>query len=370
MRILHCPNSVGGHPHGLAKAERKLGQESFSLAYHETAFGHSCDECLWKEGMSPFYKEMSRWQLLFKAFFSFDVIHYNFGTPILRWQYRQQGKDLKSKGIAFLYNAYVRFCYFIERQLLKNKVIAVTYQGDDARQGDYSLASFKYSIAQEVDASYYSKRSDQEKRETIEKFDRMADIIYSLNPDLLHVLPARSKFMPYAHIDLHDWEVIEHPRSAIPIVLHAPSHSGAKGTRFILAAVSQLQKEGLKFEFILVENMKNSQARKLYETCDLVIDQLLAGWYGGFAVEAMALGKPVICYIRHEDTHFIPAEMKKDLPLIEATPDSICDILREWISQRVHELPERGIASRAFVEKWHNPTMVAARHINDYENCN
>jgi len=367
MRILHCPTSVGGHSNGISRAERELGVASWSVAFNQSPFGHSCDECLWKDGISLFHKELLRWKLLMKAFLRFDVIHYNFGTPILRWQFDPQKIRKNAKLLHILLSGYVNSCYFIERNILQNKIIAVTYQGDDARQSDYSKALFKYSIAQEVDDAYYPEGSDQRKRDLIKKFDKIAANIYALNPDLLYVLPHRTKFIPYAHIDLNDWIPSEHPRSKIPVILHAPSHSGAKGTRFVLDAVSQLRQEGINFEFILVESKNRSEARKLYERCDLAIDQLLAGWYGGFAVEAMALGKPVITYIREEDTRFIPDEMKQELPFIQASPGTICAILREWLTQKVNELPARGAISRSFVEKWHDPLKIAQSFIKGYK---
>lgn len=107
--------------------------------------------------------------------------------------------------------------------------------------------------------------------------------------------------MPYAHLDITDWVPVASTPGPTPIVIHAPSHRGAKGTAHILEAVDRLKAEGVAFEFVLVEKLSNTEARKLYERADLVVDQLLAGWYGGFAVEAMALGKPVICYLRDSD---------------------------------------------------------------------
>ena len=32
----------------------------------------------------------------------------------------------------------------------------------------------------------------------------------------------------------------------------------------------------------------------MYAQADLVVDQVLIGWYGALAVETMAMGKPVI----------------------------------------------------------------------------
>jgi hypothetical protein len=121
------------------------------------------------------------------------------------------------------------------------------------------------------------------------------------------------------------------------------------------------------FDFVLVEGRSNADARLLYEQADLVIDQLLAGWYGGLAVEVMALGKPVISYLRRSDLVFIPPKMRDELPIIEADPDSIYSVLREWLTIKVGDLMERGVKSRDYVENWHDPVKIARRMKADYE---
>jgi glycosyltransferase involved in cell wall biosynthesis len=175
--------------------------------------------------------------------------------------------------------------------------------------------------------------------------------------------------MPYAHIDLAAWRALPAPKSVsgVPTVVHAPTHRGAKGTKYILEAVSKLQHEGVGFNFILVEGLPQSEARRLYEHADILVDQLLAGWYGGLAVELMALGKPVICYIREEDLKFIPEQMRRDLPTINATPATIYAVLKEWLTARRDDLPEVGRLSRTFVENWHNPLNIAASLKTEYE---
>lgn len=113
--------------------------------------------------------------------------------------------------------------------------------------------------------------------------------------------------------------------------------------------------------------MSHQEARALYAQADLVIDQLLAGWYGAFAVECMSMGKPVIAYLREEDFSCLPAEMATSLPLINANPDTIEQVLREWLTTKKSELPERGRVSRRFVEQWHDPKKTALRLKRDYE---
>lgn len=153
----------------------------------------------------------------------------------------------------------------------------------------------------------------------------------------------------------------------MPVVLHAPSHRGVKGIRFLVEAISQLRKEGIPLEFTLVEGLSHATARSIYQRADLLVDQLLVAWYGGLAVGLMALGKPVICYVREDDLKFIPPSMRQNLPVIGATPASICDVLRESLTSRRRELPEIERLSRSYVEKWHDPLKVARQTKALYE---
>jgi glycosyltransferase involved in cell wall biosynthesis len=113
--------------------------------------------------------------------------------------------------------------------------------------------------------------------------------------------------------------------------------------------------------------MKNEDARAIYEKADLLVDQLLLSWYGGLAVELMALGKPVICYVREEDLRFIEPEMRSQLPVIQAEPGTIYSVLKQFLTARRHQLPEIGALSRAYVERWHDPLRIAASLKEAYE---
>ena len=99
---------------------------------------------------------------------------------------------------------------------------------------------------------------------------------------------------------------------------------------------------------------------------DIVIDQLHAGWYGGVAVEAMALGKPVVVYIREDDLRFIPDEMRSDLPFVQVTPDNIEDGIRRVLNMSRGELLDLAIRSRIYVERWHDSEKIAVEVLQDY----
>jgi len=366
--VLHCPTAVGGHPPMLVRAERELGLESRLVVFEPQPVDYPVDEVLFTPGSGRVRREAQRWGLLRRALREFDVVHFNFGSSILPRRYPTSVTGNAGVGRS-LYGVYAGLVQLRDLPLLKRagKAIVVTYQGDDARQGDV-LQGLGYRFPPELLDSYYPPELDRHKRVAIAAFDRHADAIFALNPDLLHMLPARAEFLPYASVDPAEWRPVSAPEHSGPrVVVHAPSDRRAKGTRFLLEAVERLRRDGFELELQLVEEMDHRAARRQYERADLVVDQLVAGWYGSVAVESMALGKPVLAYVRDADLGGIPEAMRAELPVIVATTETIADVLAEWVTTRRSELPAVGQRGRAFVERWHDPRRIAARTKHVYE---
>jgi glycosyltransferase involved in cell wall biosynthesis len=139
-------------------------------------------------------------------------------------------------------------------------------------------------------------------------------------------------------------------------VLHAPNHRWIKGTKFVLAAVAELQEEGIDVELVLIEKMPNEKVLEAMAQVDLVVDQLIIGWYAMFALEAMAMSKPVICYLR-SDLHqlYIDAGIvaKDEIPVISATPGILKDVIRELVNDPA-TLAAHGRRGPDFVRKHHS----------------
>ena len=74
-----------------------------------------------------------------------------------------------------------------------------------------------------------------------------------------------------------------------------------------------------------------------YESLDVLIDQLFAGWYGGIAVELMSL-ETCVSYIRESDLGFIPTKMKEELPIIKSSPDDIYQTIKQVIQMNKSDL--------------------------------
>lgn len=145
-------------------------------------------------------------------------------------------------------------------------------------------------------------------------------------------------------------------------IVHTPNHRTIKGTRHILAAVEQLRQEGFPLDLVVVEAASNEAVLKQIAQSDLVIDQLVIGWYAMVAIEAMTMGKPVICFIRPDLRSLYEAAgilQVDELPLISATPSTLTDTLRNLILERdiLRQAGERG---PAFVARHHSIERIGA----------
>jgi glycosyltransferase involved in cell wall biosynthesis len=161
-------------------------------------------------------------------------------------------------------------------------------------------------------------------------------------------------------IDLRDY--VPHPPSDAehPIVLHAPSSRRRKGTEHVIAACEQLP-----VELQIVEGLHHDEARRLYERADIVVDQLNAGWYGLFAIEAMALGKPVVTFLHEEAVRRTEDAFQTRVPIVSATADTLVDALRPLVEDAA-ERRRIGAESRAYVEHLHDADRNADRLLDIY----
>jgi glycosyltransferase involved in cell wall biosynthesis len=172
--------------------------------------------------------------------------------------------------------------------------------------------------------------------------------------------------MPDAHVvppglDLRDYTVSAPEKRGRPIVLHAPSSRRRKGTEHVVEAC-----EGLDVELDIVEGLRHDEARRRYRRGDIVVDQLNAGWYGIFALEAMALGKPVLSYLRPEAVHETERALGVEVPIVQVTRDTLRDRIAE-LAEDAERRRAIGAASRAYVEAIHDADKNADRLLEIYQ---
>src|SRR5262249_496722 len=119
-------------------------------------------------------------------------------------------------------------------------------------------------------------------------------------------------------IDLRQYEPHLPIDRGRPVVVHAPSSRRRKGTEHVIAACADLP-----VDLRIVEGLRDDEARKLYEQADIVVDQLNAGWYGLFAIEAMALGKPVVTFLHEEAVARTEDAFGTTVPIVSATAETL-----------------------------------------------
>ena len=84
-----------------------------------------------------------------------------------------------------------------------------------------------------------------------------------------------------------------------------------------------------------------------------------------FAIEAMALGKPVVAFLHEEATRRTEEAFGLKVPIVHATKETLADVLRELVASP-EELRRIGAASRAYVERVHDLSVVGERLLDLY----
>jgi hypothetical protein len=167
-----------------------------------------------------------------------------------------------------------------------------------------------------------------------------------------HVVPPGLDLRPFTPTPPSD-----NPR---PLVVHAPSNREKKGTQFVIDACAQLP-----VELDIVEGVPHDEARARYARADIVVDQLNAGWHGVFALESMALGKPVLAHLKPDVVERSADGFGVRVPIVPATKETLVEDLRPLVEQPALRR-EIGARSRAYVEQVHDIDRVADRLVEIY----
>ena len=262
-----------------------MGVRSDLVVNYSTWLQYPADRCLGQWLDSSWATRARRLCFALAAPWRYDVFHYYFGESFF---HRGGGVEPSRRWFADLRLANV-----------PGRRVLMTLQGCDVRLSQRSAARNEITMCHLglcQSAAACRNGQDRVKQIFLDHVLPLAERVFVLNPELVHDVP-RAEFLPYACVDVEAIAPAP-PRTEGPItLLHAPSNAAKKGTRFVREAVERLQRRH-EIRYVEITRAPHAEAMKLYAQADLVIDQLLAGWYGGFAVEAMAMGKPVVCYIR------------------------------------------------------------------------
>ncbi|TLS50852.1 glycosyltransferase [Paenibacillus antri] len=331
MKVLLSPHGIGIGT--LAQALREQGMDATACSFSNDIYAYLSDICL-KLNEHP-YRER---EAIRRAFFdeakrTYDIFHFHFGETLF-----QDKSDLKIlKGLG--------------------KKMVVHHNGSDARLLSVARSFDNPHVV--VKETWPEERIHANLKLLSTYIDHAIvndhELVPYVKPYYKHV-----HVVPYA-IDARRISPVYPSPAAEPLVVHAPSHREIKGTEFVIAAVDRLKREGVRFRFKLLENIPHHEVMEWYRQCTIAIDQLRIGTYANLSMEVMAMGKPVICYIRDDLRPTFPPS----LPIVSANPDTVYQVLKDLL-QRPSDWRALGMQGRRYVEDAHNYRKVAEMLLRIY----
>ncbi|HUF00938.1 MAG TPA: hypothetical protein VMN35_00805 [Gaiellaceae bacterium] len=300
LRVVHCPVNTAGVPWSHVQALRRRGVDARLVVFSRYPLHPEADWSLDRRG-GFVRKQLAAWRALARLLPGTDVFHFYFGLTLV------------PQSVQFP----------ILRVFGRKSVMH--YLGSDIRGKTPDELRGGRKAGAQVVGSYDAVRWVPE-----------AEVI----PPGLDVRAIKPSFPG---------------ERARPVILHAPSSRRRKGTEQVVAAC-----EGLDAELVLVEGLRHDEAFERYREADIVVDQLNAGWYGLFAIECMALGKPVVSFLHDGAVRRTEDALGTRVPIVRTTKDD----LRARLVQLVASAAERrrlGEASRAYAEEVHDVERVADR---------
>ncbi|HEX7456422.1 MAG TPA: glycosyltransferase family 4 protein [Candidatus Nanoarchaeia archaeon] len=279
--------------------------------------------------------------LLLKSLFKYDIFHFNFGRTFFSYKYDH-----------------------LILKLFRKKIVN-TFRGSDVFDVERSIKEYgkesPYHKDYQLKGSEHYKKIEERKKFIISRSDR----IILIGPWMADSVGKYDQIIPYARdIDgIRKSKTEPSPNQAFTI-MHAPTDEEKKGTRYVVQAVEELRGKGVKVNLVLADKISRKDLYKKMSVADLIIDQLLIGWYGGLSVEAMALGKPVVCYLKEEYVKLVP--FGKNIPIINANKDNLAEVLERLIKNR-KGLAAIGKRGYEFVKKVHDAKIIAEQYKKVYE---
>ena len=305
LRVTLCPINTAGVPWAIAQALRGRGVDARLVVFSRYTLHPEADISLDRSGGFA-RKQATQWAALARLLPRTDVFHFIFGLTLVP-------QSLQFPILS-----------------LTRKKSVMHYLGSDIRGKTPQQLAYGKKAGAEIVGSY----------------------------DAIRWVPEANVIPP--GMDLSSIDPTPPSDRARPVILHAPSSRGRKGTDHVIAAV-----EGLDADLEIVEGLHHVEAFERYRNADIVVDQLNAGWYGLFAIECMALGKPVVSFLREEAVRRTEEAFGTPVPIVSATAETLREQLRPLVADAT-ERRRLGAASRAYVELVHDQERITDRLLDIY----
>lgn len=336
LKIFHGMTDVAGQGSYSVLGLRAIGEKARMVVWRKNPFGYKYDFCLnisKNKWLAPWYAIKLFFYSIY-ATIKYDVFHFHFTHSL------------------------IPHCLDLKMLRALKKRVFMEYHGSDIRW-IYNRITPKYCPPEVIPAESDRKKTLNKKiNETVDGIvlhdNELRKHLYNPERESVYIIPLRvdvHKFTPlYPDIECKK-----------PLIVHAPSHFKIKGSQYVLDAIENL-KQKYNFDFTLVEGKTQEEAFKIYQHADIIIDQLILGTYGVFAIEAMSLGKPVICYVSDDIINEFPDSM----PIVNANINNIEQQIEKLINEPNlrHDL---GVRGREYAENYHDYKIIANAQKQLYE---
>ena len=180
--------------------------------------------------------------------------------------------------------------------------------------------------------------------------------VFVVTPELLLDYPDAT-WLPNV-VDPDRWAGATPPlTTAVPRVLHAPTNPVVKGSMMIDPVLRRLTEHRI-IELDRVTGIPSDRMPGRIAAADIVLEQFRLGIYSTTAIESMAAGRLVVGHVGQQVRAHVHAVTGRDVPVLEATPDTLEALLRD-IAARPQHYRARAAEGASFVRLVHDGALSA-----------
>ena len=323
-RVLQGYIDIGGQASRYSRALMLQGCYSESWAYDQVLKDEPIDKRLQLDKSGMFDGRLRKFVYFLEAFRKFNVWHIH-------------------KGFTLFHNA-----RDLELARRAGKFIIIHYRGREIRptMNTHELSpKIREKVLREQDIANKIFVKDGQLAELIAPYVKHPIVF----PNIVDVSKLKiDRFLPD---DFHD------ERRKLRVV-HIPSNPKYKGTDLIRQAIKRIED---KIDYSEFSGLPHRELLEKYWQADVIVDQVLTGTYGNASLEAMALGRCVVNYLKKEFMLYEPEQP----PIVHAAPEQLTEVLAHLCENRklVWQAGEMG---KIFVDRHHSFQGVGRKLLEYY----
>lgn len=255
-----------------------------------------------------------------------------------------------------------RILNFVFNRIAKKKLKYITFLGSEVRNPEIEKPMNPY-FEKVHNSGFYEYKKDETAANSIaiqKKYKSLGfkgifnpEVIHFINPEVLELKhhynhPGKATFSR----NKQNGEKLS--------FMHAGTAPYAKGSFEINDIMDELIQEGYPIDYHFVTKVPLEEFNYILSTSDFYIDQMIWGWYGVAAIQALSLGIPTITYLGEAQLQHCP-----NTGIINANLDNLKSRIKELCDNRKQYAQLEKKSLEAFKEN-HNPKQVATHLINCY----